>query len=566
VSAVTVAAAPLPGGRHATAEEFADLICAVTEDPSYLACTLRRRQAFVDRYPDLDEWFAEPLTRRVGRLLGEDPRRESLTDPISYNARHYLSFLGVTGRVAFDWEWLLAIPALNIWVHAKALELPLVVDAQQRLPELGEQLGYRAQTARRAAQWALSRIMLHTGTPSISAVNLDELRGLAEAIHRFGQRPDRPLFHGTDQQWARRKMNWGSQLFLLQLLLFHTGQLTELPKEPLPATAVWPPLPQAMDAIIDRYLAARRQLDRPATLQNIELGLRRFTTWLVEHRPRIQSFAEVSRADCQQFAAWLDTLRHPRTGAPLAASTKRSDLQAVLGLFRDGSAWEWPDMPTRPLLIAGDLPKIPRAMPRYISDADLAPLMHAIRALPCPYQRAALLIARWCGARRGEIRMLELDCLDTYPDGTPRLRIPAGKTYTERLVPLTDEAADAIRRVQALRDRHADRPLPGAHPQPAARRLFARKGRVLSDWYLFDDALRTACTNAGLLDQAGHPTVTAHRFRHTVGAQLAARGARLHTIMSILGHASVSMALVYGNPRELHQMHDPNLSFRELAA
>src|SRR2546426_12836514 len=53
------------------------------------------------------------------------------------------------------------------------------------------------------------------------------------------------------------------------------------------------------------------------------------------------------------------------------------------------------------------------------------------------------------------------------------------------------------------------------------------------------------CRQAGLVDRAGRPIVTAHRFRHTVGTQLAERGARLHTIMSVLGHTSVSMSLVY---------------------
>jgi integrase len=531
--------------QHASAEEFAALITAVTTDRSYLSARLKHREAFVDRYPDLDEWFARPLTHRVGRVQGEDPRRGPVTDPISYNARHYLSFLGVTGRVAFDWEWLIAVPALNIWVHAEALRLPLVLDAYRTLPELGERLGYRAQTARRAAQWALSRIMLHTGVASLEAASLAGLQGLKDAIERFGDRPDRGCFHGSDAQWASRKRDWGSKLYLLQLLLFHTGHVPELPKEPLPTTAVRPVLPTSMSATIDRYLTARRQIDRPATVQNIEAGLRRFTTWLLDTRPNVQSFAQVTRADCQAFGAWLTTCRHRRTGEPLAITTRRSDLQAVLGFFRDGSAWEWPEMPARPLLIAGDLPKIPRAVPRFIPDAELAPLMDAIRALPCPYQRAALLIARWCGARRGEIRMLELDCLDAYPDGTPRLRLPAGKTYTERMVPISDEAAAAIREVQALRALHADRPMPGSHLQRAARRLFARKGRVLGVGYLFDDPLGVACQAAGLVDREGKPTVSAHRFRHTVGTQLAERGARLHTIMSILGHTSVSMALVY---------------------
>jgi hypothetical protein len=33
-------------------------------------------------------------------------------------------------------------------------------------------------------------------------------------------------------------------------------------------------------------------------------------------------------------------------------------------------------------------------------------------------------VARWSGARRDEIRRLAVYCLDTYPDGHTRLRIP----------------------------------------------------------------------------------------------------------------------------------------------
>src|SRR5207247_4679654 len=53
--------------------------------------------------------------------------------------------------------------------------------------------------------------------------------------------------------------------------------------------------------------------------------------------------------------------------------------------------------PQRPLLQSGDLPKAPQRVPRYIPEHELARLMQAIRALSCPYQRAALLIARWSG-------------------------------------------------------------------------------------------------------------------------------------------------------------------------
>jgi hypothetical protein len=50
--------------------------------------------------------------------------------------------------------------------------------------------------------------------------------------------------------------------------------------------------------------------------------------------------------------------------------------------------------------------------------------------------------------------------------------------------------------------------------------------------------------------------VSAHRFRHTVGTQLAERGAKLHTIMKVLGHTSVSMALVYAQISDQEVLRD----------
>jgi hypothetical protein len=182
-------------------------------------------------------------------------------------------------------------------------------------------------------------------------------------------------------------------------------------------------------------------------------------------------------------------------------------------------------------------------VPRYIPEDELERLMTAIRALPCPYQRAALLIARWSGARRDEIRRLSVDCLEAYPDGTPRLRIPAGKTRQERLVPLNEEVAEAIRVLQA--DRRGERGFRDDLTGKSTRYLFMHHGKLFSGSYLFQAPLKVACEMAGLVTADGKPTISPHRFRHTVGTQLAERGARLRTIMNVLGHASATMSMVY---------------------
>jgi hypothetical protein len=73
---------------------------------------------------------------------------------------------------------------------------------------------------------------------------------------------------------------------------------------------------------------------------------------------------------------------------------------------------------------------------------------------------------------------------------------------------------------------------------------------------LFDYALRDACRIAGLADANGRPAVTAHRFRHTVGTQLAERGAKLHTIMSVLGHESPHMSMIYARISDAEVLRD----------
>lgn len=79
----------------------------------------------------------------------------------------------------------------------------------------------------------------------------------------------------------------------------------------------------------------------------------------------------------------------------------------------------------------------------------------------------------------------------------------------------------------------------------AARYVFVVRGKLLSNVTLFDLSLKAACTAAGLVDSRGRQTITPHRFRHTIGTQLAEGGARLQTIMAVLGHKSPNMSIVY---------------------
>jgi integrase len=526
-------------GHHAPEEVYQHFVDAYTTNHDYRIELLYERRRFIRRYPDLGEWFAAPLAERVGRLY-QEPMHQA-TDLTNSRARIYLMFLAIHGYARFDWEWLLAVGRLGLPTVLAHLHLETGIED---LLTLAKQLGYEVggRGIAGALSWTTTRIFLHTGQFTVGAIGEADLQAAREAITLFGQRPDLALYCGSAEHYETSKRNYQRFLYELHLLLYHRGQVGSSPRIVHPVRHVVSLNPR-MEAVVTRYLTARQVTDRPESVQKSRQALRCLIAWLAQTYPQIETFADLSRDHLLEFAAALATRPLAQTNQPYAANTRRRLLSCLSVFFQDVAAWQWEGVPAHPLLGAGDLPKRPLRLPRAIPDAELAPLMEAIRGLPCPFQRAALLIARWSGARRGEIQRLEVDCLDSYPDGTPRLRIPVGKTNRERMVPLNEEAAQAIRALQA--QWNGGRGFPDEQTGRVARYLFMNHGKQLGRRYLFEAPLRTICQATGLLTAEGKPTITMHRFRHTVGTQLTNCGARLQTIMKVLGHQSANMALVY---------------------
>ncbi|MEU0563948.1 site-specific integrase [Nonomuraea sp. NPDC005983] len=319
----------------------------------------------------------------------------------------------------------------------------------------------------------------------------------------------------------------------------------------------------AEEAVADKWLAARRLTDAPLTVEKLEIALRKFGEWLAEHHPGIVSYADVTRDHCLAWAESLAQTPAEKTGKPLGPVTRNQRISALSLMFRDASAWEYDDVPGFAPITPRDAPRTQQRIPRFIPDHELDLVMPVINQITCPFQRAALLIARWSGARRDEIRHLPVDCLDHYPDGTPRLRLPGRKAYKERMVPLHQDAADALQRLIELRQNGPERPFTDPRTGEQVRYLFMNHGKLLSLYYLFNTPIQQACMQVGLVVPGGKKngtgvrgTISAHRFRHTVDTQLAERGAKLHTIMKVLGHSSVSMALVYAQISDQEVLRD----------
>lgn len=456
-------------------------------------------------------------------------------------ARSYLYFLAVRGYLRFDLKWLVAMRRLPVWgYYFRRVGLDA---ALERFIGEAAELGYSELSARAAGEWILSRIYMHTLDSELRNIGEAEIADLEEAVVAFGLRPDLELFYGHRGKYAGFITFRKTHLHLFRVVLYHRGQLSEAPRKGGPPLPERPVLKPRMEDAARRYADWHRAADRRLTAERTLRGLRAFISWSSEAHPEIESFADVDREVVLEYAEALSKVVVPRTGRLLAPATKTGRLIHLSNFFRDTAEWGWQDVPGRQLLGRGDFPRKVHRVPRYIPEDELDRLVETIRVLKCPYQRTALLVTRWSGARRDEVRRLETDCLDSYSDGMPRLRIPASKTYEERVIPLNEEAA---REIHALREiSKPGRGLRDSHTGKITRYLFTRQGQLLSTQYLFDTPLREACRKAGLTTKDNKPTVSAHRFRHTVGTQLAEREARLQTIMSVLGHQSPHMSMVY---------------------
>lgn len=417
--------------------------------------------------------------------------------------------------------------------------------AQQR--EHGVRYGWAGDTITGALLWAHGRFILHNGHADPDRYGLADLHELRAQVIALNAQHAALSTRGSGDPATRLNAALG-RLSGLHGFWFCQGKIDVPHTRPFrrqePADD-WP-APPRIAAVVERYCRQKSNITTPQGVQARRRELRLIVDWLLHEHRDMSTLAELHRQDIEAYLEHLATAPRPKHDRPVGIATRRQIISFLRQFFAETTEWDYDDVPGRQLISRADSPRAPSHIPRFIPDQELAAAMQAIRDLPDPHQRAALLTVRWSGARRDEIRRLELDCLDTYPDGTPRLRIPAGKTKAERMVPVAAEAADAIRDVQARRATDDDLGITDRVTGSQVRYLFLDRGRLRSPSYLYDEPLLHVGQKIGLVPASGTGNaITAHRFRHTVGTQLANKHARIKTIMAILGHSNATMAMVY---------------------
>ena len=232
------------------------------------------------------------------------------------------------------------------------------------------------------------------------------------------------------------------------------------------------------------------------------------------------------RDDIEDYKVWLAA--QPRAGGKtITAETHRQRIRTIRAFFERIIEWDWPDAPPRNPVIAGDIPKKPEPLPRFLDDRDAARLMAAARASTDPRDRLVVELLARTGMRAGELADLDADAVVRIGAGH-WLRIPLGKLRNDRYVPLHPELVELLASWTAANLEHIRhfKRLIADHRGPLDRhvigRIVRRAGRA-----------------------AGVPGVHPHRLRHTLATQAINRGMRLEAIAALPGHQKMEMTLIY---------------------
>jgi len=291
---------------------------------------------FVDQWPVLQDWFNAPLRQRLldkqNCARGQHPHGGAA---VIMPYLTYLTYLSLVHGVGLDYPLLLGrtfTSPFKLQSHHGGLGVDTAL-FERHCARL-EQLGYARGVA--PLTWPLGRMMLHRGDPDLSALTMDDLRELRDAIDAFTARmrlePLRELYargSATRQPADQAKGYFATaiaRVHAAHVLLFHIGQVPDPPTGRIDAGSWVDHLapdfaPPKIRTVIERYLRLHLQanMDRPQTVRHARDALRRLVTWMVAAHPEMTSLADLHRQHAEEFLSWLGAQPNTRTGAPLSA-------------------------------------------------------------------------------------------------------------------------------------------------------------------------------------------------------------------------------------------------------
>jgi integrase/recombinase XerD len=182
-------------------------------------------------------------------------------------------------------------------------------------------------------------------------------------------------------------------------------------------------------------------------------------------------------------------------------------------------------------------PRLPQAIPKALSEADVELLLSAIVGddAKARRDRVVLELLYATGMRISELAGLHLSDIDA----DRRMALVFGKGSKERVVPFGRHAEAALRAWLDPEGRPALTPERWARRVDEESLLISTRGRRMSRQTVWV-VVRNAATRVHLQDR-----VTPHVLRHSCATHLLDHGADIRVVQELLGHAAITTTQVY---------------------
>jgi integrase/recombinase XerD len=261
-----------------------------------------------------------------------------------------------------------------------------------------------------------------------------------------------------------------------------------------------------------------------STVSAYERDLRNYLFWLEEQGERIGDVQESS------IIVYLRELQ----SSGKAASTVARAMAAVRSFHRFLAVENFrSDDPAKNV----ELPRVPRGLPKPISEKKVSELLFAIddEGAAGKRDKAMMEILYGTGARISEVVSLSISDLDL----SEKLLKVLGKGNKERIVPLGRYAETALMRWLSPDGRGKLEPERWASRDDSEALFLNRQGRRLSrqgGWGIVKKYGRKVGLGAQL---------SPHTLRHSCATHMLEHGADIRTVQELLGHASISTTQIY---------------------
>ena len=173
-------------------------------------------------------------------------------------------------------------------------------------------------------------------------------------------------------------------------------------------------------------------------------ALTRFSAFLDESAPDVDTLAGIDRPLLERYLAWL-------APSPAGHGAKRTPSPALNLFFQAIRQHGWDDsLPTTAVFFAGDTPRRPPRRSRRLAEHVMAQVEAPanLDRWPNPEGRLVTLILIRCGLRASDACTLAFDCLLHDGQGAPYLRYFNNKMRREAAVPIDEELEAEIRAQQ----------------------------------------------------------------------------------------------------------------------